>query len=131
MQQSTTEVILLRIFCNFKHCLRPLCDFCPLACLSHIHHLPFDVIRLTAPPSPPLPRAVPGKMYEVKEYFLEDALRDTAFTSPAMARAEAELRTRQALSSWTEHAAERPLAGAAAALDRPSIPAPFSANRRR
>ena len=63
-------------------------------------------------------------MYEVKEYFLEDALRDTGFSSAAMARAKAELRTRPALSSWTEHAAETPLAGAAG-LERPNIPAPI------
>ena len=68
---------------------------------------------------------VPGKMYDVKEYFLEDALRDTGFSSPAMARAKAELRTQQALSSWTEHAGETPLAGTAAGLERPNIPAPI------
>ncbi|XP_043241748.1 3'-5' RNA helicase YTHDC2-like isoform X2 [Amphibalanus amphitrite] len=68
---------------------------------------------------------IPGKMYEVKEYFLEDVLRETKFTSPEMERAKAELRKRQALSSWTEHAADRPLAGAAAAIERPHIPAPI------
>ena len=82
------------------------------------------------PPSPPADalgssRSVPGKMYEVKEYFLEDVLRETGFSSPEMARAKVELRTQQALSSWTEHASDRPLAGSAAATDRPSIPAPI------
>lgn len=64
-------------------------------------------------------------MFEVKEYFLEDVLRETGYQSAEMRRVRAELGTQAALNTWTERANEAPPAGAAGALDRPSIPAPI------
>ncbi|XP_063233748.1 3'-5' RNA helicase YTHDC2-like isoform X2 [Bacillus rossius redtenbacheri] len=50
--------------------------------------------------------SVPGRLFEVKEYFLEDVLKQTGYTTKAMEKARQELRKRndqrEKLDSWTK-----------------------------